>query len=71
MAIYDFDRKVAIVTGGGSGIGEGCAKTLADGGARVVVADYDSEEGKRVADEISSAGGRPVSSRSTYPTPEK
>ena len=54
---YAFDGKVAIVTGGGSGIGEACARTLAAGGAKVVVADYDAENGEKVADAIRSDGG--------------
>ena len=35
----DFSGQVAVVTGGASGIGEACARVLADAGARVVVAD--------------------------------
>jgi NAD(P)-dependent dehydrogenase (short-subunit alcohol dehydrogenase family) len=57
MATYDFTNKVAIVTGGGSGLGEACALTFARGGARVVVADYDPEGGKRVTDAITADGG--------------
>ncbi|HJZ01546.1 MAG TPA: SDR family NAD(P)-dependent oxidoreductase, partial [Streptosporangiaceae bacterium] len=36
------NEKVAIVTGGGSGIGEGLCRELARRGARVVVADIES-----------------------------
>jgi NAD(P)-dependent dehydrogenase (short-subunit alcohol dehydrogenase family) len=57
MARYDFNGKVAVVTGGGSGIGAACAKTLAAGGAKVVVADYAVEHGQSVAAEIKEAGG--------------
>ena len=48
--------KVAIVTGGGQGIGEGYAKGLAQRGCKVVVADINETEGKRVAAEIEKAG---------------
>ncbi len=49
--------KVAIVTGGASGIGEATARLLAREGASVAVADIDDEGGKRVAAEIGTAGG--------------
>ncbi len=57
MATYDFKDKVALVTGAGSGIGEFCALTFARGGAKVVVADYDPDGGKRVTEAITSDGG--------------
>ena len=57
MAQYDYNGKVAIVTGGGSGIGEACALTFARSGAKVVVADYDEKGGKRVTEKIESDGG--------------
>ncbi|MBX3580244.1 MAG: glucose 1-dehydrogenase [Rhizobiaceae bacterium] len=50
--------KVAIVTGGASGIGEACAKVLAREGAAVVVSDIDKTGGARVAKEIGDAGGK-------------
>ena len=47
--IVSFEGKVAIVTGGASGIGEAVCKTLAARGAKVVVADYNAELGAKVA----------------------
>jgi len=45
--------RVAVVTGGASGIGLASVRRLAGEGARVVVADLNSEAGKRAADEVS------------------
>jgi 3-oxoacyl-[acyl-carrier protein] reductase len=50
--------KVAIVTGGASGFGEGIAKRFAEEGAFLVVNDVNAEGGERVAREIVAAGGR-------------
>ncbi len=44
--------RVAIVTGGGSGLGAGIARRFADEGAHIVVADIHTENAERVADEI-------------------
>ena len=51
-------HKTAIVTGAGSGFGEGIAKTFAQQGARVVIADMNATGGQRVAQEIRDAGGQ-------------
>jgi len=50
--------KVAIVTGGASGIGEACAETLAREGASVLITDIDDTLGKGVVDRITKAGGK-------------
>ncbi len=52
-----FGGKVAIVTGGGSGLGEAIGKALAARGATVVLSDINIEGAERVASEISSSGG--------------
>ena len=50
--------KVALVTGGGRGVGRGVCIRLAQEGAHVVVNDFHEERAARVADEIVKAGGR-------------
>jgi NAD(P)-dependent dehydrogenase (short-subunit alcohol dehydrogenase family) len=50
-------RKVALVTGGGSGIGEASAKVLAAAGASVAIADTNMTHADRVVSEIISQGG--------------
>ena len=50
-------KKVAFVTGGGSGIGEACAKALAAAGAEVAIADLNLDGAHRVVADIAAAGG--------------
>jgi NAD(P)-dependent dehydrogenase (short-subunit alcohol dehydrogenase family) len=52
--------KVALITGGGSGIGRATALLFAREGAAIVVADVNQDAGRRVADEILQTGGRAI-----------
>jgi NAD(P)-dependent dehydrogenase (short-subunit alcohol dehydrogenase family) len=54
----DLDGRVAIVTGGGTGIGEACAVALSVAGAAVLVADIDELSAQAVVLQIRENGGR-------------
>lgn len=53
-----FQNKIAVVTGGASGIGRALCEELARGGASVVVTDIDAAGASTVASAIVAAGGR-------------
>lgn len=55
-----FAGKVAVVTGGGSGIGAGIARALATGGATVALVGRKPETLERAAEQIQRDGGRAV-----------
>lgn len=57
MSVEGIEGRVAIVTGGASGIGAVVARRLGSAGASVVVADIDDEGAELVVNEIASAGG--------------
>lgn len=54
----EYQGKVALVTGAGSGIGAAIARELAEGGASVVVADMNIEGARAVAGDIEAKGGK-------------
>jgi NAD(P)-dependent dehydrogenase (short-subunit alcohol dehydrogenase family) len=53
---YDLSGRVAVVTGGGQGIGLACVHALAEAGAKVVIADYDPKVAAKGRAEMSAAG---------------
>ena len=53
-------HKVAVVSGGASGIGEACSHLFAKAGAKVAILDIDIERGKEVAGEINNLGGSAI-----------
>jgi meso-butanediol dehydrogenase / (S,S)-butanediol dehydrogenase / diacetyl reductase len=52
--------KVAIVTGGAQGLGEGIARRLAEEGASVVIADINGAKAKSVADSLTQEGKQAI-----------
>lgn len=65
------DGEVAVVTGGGAGLGEACARRLAAEGAAVVVADIDADAAHRVAEDLAAAGARVVACRADVADPDQ
>ena len=63
-------QKSAIVTGGANGIGRAISELFAEEGARVVVADIETEAGNNVVAEIVRKGGNAVFCRADVGSPK-
>ena len=79
MSDIGFDGRVAVVTGGGGGLGREHALLLADRGCRIVINDIggavdgsgsDATPAQIVVDEITSKGGEAIADRNTVSTPD-
>lgn len=60
-SLFDLTGKVAVVTGGGDGIGRASCEILAAAGASVVVSDLSEEKAAKVAADITARGGKSIS----------
>jgi len=69
MTSAELRGRVALVTGGASGIGRATAHQLGDRGADVVVADLNGDGAEMVADEVRAKGARAVAVRADASNP--
>lgn len=64
-------NKVALITGGGTGIGKTTAKLFANEGARIAIIDWAEEAGERSAKEINMLGGEAYFFKADVSEPEQ
>jgi len=69
--MVEFAHKVALITGGGSGIGAALGRALAAEGARVAVADIHLESARATAEQVAAAGGSAIALQLDVTRPEE
>jgi len=69
--IKDFEGKVAVVTGGASGIGRGLAYAFAKRGCKIVLADIDEQALEKVSKELSEIGAEVMTQITDVSDPEQ
>ncbi|HJO06847.1 MAG TPA: glucose 1-dehydrogenase [Chloroflexota bacterium] len=67
----DFTGKVAVITGGGKGLGADAGKAFATAGAAVVLADIDADAAAAVAATITDSGGRALAHTADVGDPDQ
>jgi NAD(P)-dependent dehydrogenase (short-subunit alcohol dehydrogenase family) len=65
------DGRVALITGGASGIGEACVMRFAHDGAKVAIVDLNSELGEKTVASVKQAGGTGIFLRVDVSNPEE
>jgi len=68
--MQEFKDKIAIVTGGASGIGQGIARALAGEGAHLVIADIDRDAAGAAATDLTARGARSVALQTDVREPD-
>ena len=68
---FDLTGRVAVITGGGSGIGRATALVFAEFGAHTVLADLRLESAEKVAEEVRAIGGRALPVKVDVRVPEE
>ena len=69
--LFNLDKKIAVVTGGGSGIGKRVAIALADFGAHLVLADLNEKSAYATASEIKACGKEAIAVKVDVTNPDE